>query len=142
MVAGRLAITHRKASEPESQQATHSPGTEDPKQAYHPRTKGELNYHLWSLTIRFYVIIIVIQGQQDDVTLPISDTSLDNGTKTSSWLEVATEMINDHLQIFRAIPLVMGVAGTIMVLRHSRMVQGKVCLHSLVTRRLGLRMLM
>lgn len=56
---------------------------------------------------------------QDRHVRPTADTA---GMESGSWLEVATEVINNHLQAFRAIPLVMGIAGAVMVVRYSRMV--------------------
>lgn len=41
----------------------------------------------------------------------------------SSFLEVATDYINDHLRAFRTIPWVMGGLGALLVIRYSRMVR-------------------
>ena len=40
------------------------------------------------------------------------------------WLEVATEMINNHLQLFRTLPWVMGGVGMLLIVKYSRLVSG------------------
>ena len=50
-------------------------------------------------------------------------SSDDDNVDKGSWLEVATETINNHLRVVRLLPWVMGGVGVLLIARYSRMVR-------------------
>ena len=45
-----------------------------------------------------------------------------SGSHSSSWLDKAADVVNEHLRAFRAIPWVLGGLGAILVIKYTHMV--------------------